>query len=313
MNLLVFHLFVFFAIRVSAVPVPWIHEGSGNEIHVDVPSEYQGHGLEQVPIHAYQNVYLTNDTTTRYGYFLGRPVRRVFSGKIGEFFQSLVGRLIGRMPPLLHWAILITSQPPPTKHQDFDYSGEIDPTQAIGERFPAPDTGLVVELRHDAKTDMTSLNLKNWTHYQWRPESAMYLGPINKTDTEVITIGRVYLRYLLQGGFNDYRRNCQHFTAWYIQALWPDAPVPGPRVDQLFGKLLWWGVDWKKTKTWMLGKIYGEEVEELDSDLEFVKLEDLLAADRPASVEDNAGRLAAKNEASVGGMEKRYVRSRKIQ
>jgi hypothetical protein len=310
MNLLTFHLFIIFVLRVSAVPVPWIHEGSGDEIHVDVPSEYQGHDLERVPIHAYQNVYLTNDTTTRYGYFLGRPVRRIFRGKVGEFFQSLVGGLIGRVPPLLHWAILITSQPPPIEGQYIDYSAETDTSRAIGEQFPAPDRGLVVELRHDSKTGITSLNLKNWTHYQWRPERAMYLGPINKTDTELVTVGRVYLRHLLQGGFNDWRRNCQHLTAWYIQALWPDAPVPGPRVDQLFGKLLWWGVDWKKTKAWMLAKIRGEDVEELDSGLEFVKLEDLLAADHPTSVKDNAGRMSsAGHEASGGGVEKRYVRA----
>jgi hypothetical protein len=211
------------------------------------------------------------------------------------------------MPPLLHWAILITHQPPPIADQDPDYSAELDTSPAIGEGFPAPDTGLVVELRHEAKNDITSLDLKNWIHYEWRPERAMYLGPINKTDIELITIGRVYLRHLLQGGFNDYRRNCQHFTGWYIQALWPDAPVPGPRVDQLFGKLLWWGVDWKKTKAWMLGKIRGEDPEELDSDLEFVKLDDLLAADRPTSVKDNAGGVWLPG--TGGGVEKRYVRA----
>jgi hypothetical protein len=182
---------------------------------------------------------------------------------------------------------------------------EIDSNWGIGKRFPAPYTGLVVELRHDSKTDFTSLNLKNWTPYQ-----AMYLGRVNKPDTELITIGRVYLRQLLRGGFNGYRRNCQHWTSWYTQAIWPEAPVPGPRVDQLFGKLLWWGVDWKKTRVWMWGKIRGEEVEELDSDLEFVKLDDLLAADHPTSAKDNAARLVAGVEKDVGGgVEKRYVRA----
>jgi hypothetical protein len=276
----------------SAPPfLEYVKEANGETIQIGMPNKYDGLALENVPISQDDNVILTNHTRVRHGYFLGRPVRRIFGGKLGEYFQAFVGGIIGHFPPLLHWAVVVTDELPQTKLDD--------PTLDIGKDLLRPDTGLVIELRHDAKTDIVSLNLKNWTTYSWHPKKAMYLGSVNKTDTELITVGCIYIHEIIHGKFHGFRRNCQHFTSWYIQAIWPKAPVPGPRVDQLLGKMLWWPVNWGKTRRWMWAKVRGrflsrhgeEDVEELDSDTKSMTVEDLLAT-HPMSVRENATYLA---------------------
>jgi len=280
----------------SAAPLGEVQEAAGEKVQNPTPDEYHGLSLEQIPVTQHDNVYLANDTRVRYGYFLGRPVRRFFKGKVGEVFQSVVGGVLERFPPLLHWAVLITDELPATENDH--------PTSDIGDKLSSPSTGLVIELRHDAITDIVSLNLKNWTTYQWRPERLIYLGPVNRTNAELITIGQIYIREILRGGrFHTFRRNCQHFTTWYIHAIWPDVPLPGPRVDQLFSKLAWWPVNWGKTGTWMWAKFTRlfngrKDTEEVDAATKFIKVEDLLAPD-PTSVKDNPTTLAGQ-EASSG-------------
>jgi len=273
----------------SAVPLEKVQEAEGEKIQTSAPDKYHNLALEQISITRHDNVYLRNDTKIRHGYFIGRPVRRFFKGKVGGVFQSIVGSILERFPPLLHWAILIADELPATENDD--------PTLDMGHKLSSPSTGLVIELRHNAITDIVSLNLKNWTAYQWRPKQLIYLGPVNRTDAELVTIGQIYIREILRGGsFHTFRRNCQHFTTWYIQAIWPDAPLPGPRVDQIFGKLVWWPVNWGKTGTWMWGKFTGlfsgqKDMEEVDAAAKFIKVEDLLAPD-PTSAKDNATLLA---------------------
>jgi len=275
----------------SAVPLGEVQEAAGEKIQGPTPDKYRGLALEQIPVTHHDNVYLATDTRVRYGYFLGRPVRRFFKGKVGDAFQSVVGGVLERFPPLLHWAVLITDELPATENGH--------PTSDIGDKLSSPSTGLVIELRHDTTSHIVSLNLKNWTTYQWRPKQLVYLGPVNRTDAELVTIGQIYIREILRGeSFHAFRRNCQHFITWYIHAIWPDVPLPGPRVDQLFGKLVWWPVNWGKTGTWMWAKFTRlfngqKDTEEVDAATKFIKVADLLVPD-PTSVKDNPTTLAKK-------------------
>ena len=67
-----------------------------------------------------------------------------------------------------------------------------------------------------------------------------FLGTVNRTDQELVGI------QIAREGFHNFYRNCEHFTTWYIQALWPDISL-ATRGDQLLGKLVWWFKDRKKT------------------------------------------------------------------
>lgn len=118
-----------------------------------------------------------------------------------------------------------------------------------------------------------------------------YLGTLNKTDEELIMIGRAYMQHIGKEGFHNFYRNCQHFTTWYSKALWPKVTLT-QRADQIFGKALWWLKDVKKTAKWGLNKIGGwlgfpvARTEEVDSAAEFVKLEDVLNGQKNASTTD---------------------------
>jgi hypothetical protein len=98
---------------------------------------------------------------------------------------------------------------------------------------------------------------------------------LNRTDDELIAIGRALIKEIGLDGFYNVYRNCQHFTTWYIKELWPERPSISARANQLLGKLLCWPRDWKKTVKWGTNKIKGwiglkvENMEELDSKTHF--------------------------------------------
>lgn len=264
----------------SCTPMPFSF-GNGprrrnNLSTIAVPELYQNLALEDIPTTVGEGVVLSNRIRTRYGYFFGRPVTRIarfLNSPVGKFLRPVVGRFLDDTQSILHWGIL-TSEEPPYNSTRKHIRG--------GTWVPRPDTGMIFELRNSANTGLIYLDVKNWETYSDRPEKVEFLGVHNRTDEELITIGRTYIQHVGREGFHNFYRNCQVFTTWYTKALWPKVPV-SKRADQLFGKLLWWFKDWKKTAKWGVGKLkffFGfraHKVEEPDSAAEFVKVEELLS------------------------------------
>jgi len=158
-----------------------------------------------------------------------------------------------------------------------------------GKNVPRPETGTVFELRNSGNTGLVYLDVTKWQNYKIRAEKVKYLGTLNKSDIELVNIGRAYIKEVGREGFHNFYRNCQVFTSWYSQALWPRTQL-GTRADQLFGKMLWWFKDWKKTVKcgWdkfvnLLG--FKKPVEEVDEEAEFVPPEVLLQESREKAEE----------------------------
>jgi hypothetical protein len=246
--------------------------------------------VAEIPTIIDEGVVLSNHTDhIRYGYFIGRPVDRMFRGPVANFLKhTFLAKAMAHIPPLLHWGILISDEPP----LEYSVTGTLP---HAGSMVPRPDFGTIFELRNSVTTGLVSLDVKNWTSYPYRQDKVKFLGPLNKTDYELITIGRAYIKQVGKEGFHNFYRNCQHFTAWYIQSLWPKVGST-TRADQLLGKLLWWFRDWRRTARWGADKVKWwtgfkvSKTEEVDSSAEFVELEELLRQD------SRAGHSDVKNE-----------------
>jgi hypothetical protein len=255
----------------SCTPIPFSSgDKPGTRPFIPVPQLYRSLPLQEIPTNIAENVILTNEEgRARYGYFINRPVARLFRGVLGRFLLKFMTKILSSMPPLLHWAILISDEPPDTV---------ANPSQENLIKVPSPKTGLVFELRNSMQTGLIYLDVQNWTSYMHRAEEAKYLGTLNRTDDGLMAIGRALIKEIGRDGFHNVYRNCQHFTTWYIKELWPDIPSVSARADQLLGKLLWWPRDWKKTVKWGTNKIKGwiglnvENMEELDSKTHFAGL-----------------------------------------
>ena len=243
---------------------------------IAVPDLYENLALEDIPTTVGDDVVLSNRIRTRYGYFFGRPVTRVtrlLNHPVGKFLRPVFGRFIADVPSILHWGILTSDERPYNSTRKLPRGGTW---------VPRPDTGMIFELRNSANTGLIYLDVKNWETYSYRPEKVKFLGVHNRTDEDLITIGRTYIQHVGREGFHNFYRNCQVFTTWYTKALWPKVPV-SKRADQLFGKLLWWFKDWKKTAKWGVEKVksfFGfraDNVEAPDSAVAFVAVEELLS------------------------------------
>ena len=232
--------------------------------------------IEEVPTTIAPDVRLSNKTRTRYGYSFGRPVSRVerlLDTRVGSLFRPLLKKIMGEFPEILHWGLLVSTFPP------FDKRGNM---ANAGKWVPSPKDGIIFELRNSGNNNLVYLDIKNWTSYQDAPPKVKYHGRLNKTDMELMNMGEAYIKQVGIKGFNNYYRNCQVFTSWFVKALWPKVPT-AKRFDQLFGKALWWFKDWKKTAKWGTDKLKGflgfrvDNVEEVDSEAEFVPVEELLS------------------------------------
>ena len=271
-------LFYTLSIVATGSPVPFSGAQKPDKgPKISVPKVYPKLHVDQIPTTFAPDAVLTRGPRargTRYGYFVSRPVSRLFRNPFSRFLLTLIRNYIQRAPPLLHWALLISDEPP------LDKEGKLLPPS--GTQVPCPTTGLIFELRNSARTGLLYLDVKNWTTYtSTRPDKLQYLGSLNKTDDELITIGRAYIRHVGLKGFSAFYRNCQHFTTWYIKALWPETKA-ATRIDQVLGKAAWWIKDWRRSLNWELNKIRGRlgyqerKLEPVDSAVDFVDLERLL-------------------------------------
>lgn len=265
--------------NVLGIPVPFSDGRSNHHLEnerIQQPRLYRNMTLQEVPTKVAANIFLTNYSSMRYGYHMGRPVDRLFRHPVAKFLKPMIANLMTDMHFLQHWGVLISTEPP----FGFNTTGLLPEP---GSKVPSPEKGLIYELRNSVNTSLVYLDLKNWTTYSWRYPHMRYLGTLNKTDEELIMIGRAYIQHVGKEGFHNFYRNCQHFTTWYSKALWPNVTLTH-RADQLFGKALWWLRDMKKTTKWGLNKVkgwFGFEIphyEALDSAAEFVKLEDVLTS-----------------------------------
>jgi hypothetical protein len=263
--------------NVRCIPLPLSDERPSRdqqEKRIQQQQLYQNMTLQEVPTKVAEDAFLTNYTSTRYGYHMGRPVDRLFRHPVTRVLKPVLANIMSDMPSIQHWGILISTEPP------FPFNT----THVLpepGSKVPSPKTGLIYELRNSVNTGLVYLDLKNWTTYSWHYSEMRYLGTLNKTDEELITLGRAYIQHIGKEGFHNFYRNCQHFTTWYSKALWPEVTLT-QRADQLFGKALWWIRDMKKTREWGWNKVKGwfglsvATLEAVDSAAEFVKLEDVL-------------------------------------
>ena len=273
-------LALLFALTIVATCMPFPFSGAQKPDKgpkISVPVVYPKLHVNQIPTTFAPDVVLTHcPGKTRYGYFVGRPVARLFRNPFSRYLLTVFRNYIQKAPPVLHWAILVSEEPP------LDKDGKILPPS--GTKVPCPNTGLILELRNSARTGLLYLDVKNWTTYvSTRQDKLEYLGTLTKTDDELITIGRAYIRQVGLEGFSAFYRNCQHFTTWYMKALWPETK-PATRIDQVLGKAVWWTKDWRRTLTSALNKIRGwlgyeeQNLEPpLDSAVDFVEVERLLA------------------------------------
>jgi hypothetical protein len=261
-----------------------------NSSRIPVTELYVRLPLEDIPTTIDEDVILSNSTSIRYGYLMGRPVTRVLANPLGKFLQPILGRFLSDIPSILHWGILISKEPPVS----YNITGKLP---RIGTRVARPETGLIFELRNSANTGLIYLDVKNWTTYIYRQDKVKYQGILNQTDEQLITLGRAYIQHVGREGFHNFYRNCQIFTTWYIKALWPKASI-STRADQLLGKMLWWFKDWKKTFKWTADKVKGwlgfrvNNVEEIDSSAEFVDVPDLVDERSGSEPDNNIGENA---------------------
>ena len=267
-----------FVTYTSCTPLPFPKKGRRlwNSTKIRVQELYRQLSLDDIPTTVEDDVVLSNLTETRYGYLMGRPVTRILRHPVAKALKPVLDWMWSEIPPLLHWGILISKEPP------YNITSESD-LPRIGKKVPRPETGVIFELRNSANTGLIYLDVKNWTSYEYRQEKVKFEGTLNKSDDELITIGRAYIQHVGKEGFHDLYRNCQIFTDWYVKALWPKAP-PTTRADQLLGKLAWWFKDWNKTFIWCAEKIKGwlgfrrDKAKAVDSSIEFVELERLLSS-----------------------------------
>src|SRR5579862_4677155 len=234
---------------------------------------YSSVPLNNIPTTVADDVVLFNRTDTRYGYFIGRPVERIIRNPIVKKLKPLISAVLGSTPPLMHWGVLISKEPPVQDLSQLPKSGDL-----VVQR---PVNGTVFELRNSGNTGLVYLDVKNWPTYVYRLDTVKYLGTLNKTDEELLYIGRVFIRHIGQHGFHNFFRNCQVFATWFSKEIWPDAFL-ATRADQFAGKCLWWWVDPKKTLR--VGKkklleLFGyetNEIEDLDIRNQFKPVKELV-------------------------------------
>jgi len=228
--------------------------------------------IDDVPTLIANDVIISNDTTPRlrYGYFVGRPVARFLKPQIVKYVPPAAMKAVLKMPPFLHWAVLVSEEPPISK------DGYLADKQT---EVTAPATGLILEMRNHMADGKIYLEVQNWQSYKYRTPKVKFLGPLNYTDAQLLFIGRAYVQLIAREGFHTFYRNCQHFTTWYIKALWGADICTATRGDQLLCKLLWWFKDWNETAIWGANKVRGwlgyqvGVLEELDAITEFVGLD----------------------------------------
>ena len=279
-------LWTCFLVYVSCTPTPSSGGTKPGKARISQKVLYRNMSLEDVPTEIRPGIILSNHTNhLRYGYFIGRPVDRMFRGPLGSWVKkTFFIHIVAKIPFLLHWAIVISEEPP----LQFTATGELPRGGSI---VFHPDDGLIYELCNNQTTHLISLVVRSWATYPYRQGYVKYLGSLNRTDSELVTIGRAYIRHVGQGEFHPFYRNCQHFTTWYSKELWPKSTT-STRADQLFGKLLWWFRDWKKTARWAGEKISqwtGHKVtqtEEVDSSAKFVGVHELTSCDWKCAEDD---------------------------
>jgi hypothetical protein len=258
----------------SCSPLPF-SDGTKPGSRIPVRNLYNTISIEDVPTTVAPNVILTDANVTRYGYFIGRPVERIFKLPLGKILQPIVGGILTTMPPFLHWGLLFSTEPP----QEYLETGVLPHS---GKKVRRPNGGLILELRNSVNTGLIYLDIKNWTNYSYRENKVRYLGSIHQTDEELITIGRAYIQQIGRGGFHNFYRNCQHFTSWYAKALWPQVSL-SQRADEIMGKLLWWFRDWRKTAEYGSNKVIAwfgfpvKHLEGVDASTKFVDVHELLS------------------------------------
>ena len=242
---------------------------------IDVPDLYAMLPLEDIPTTFEAGMVLTRSNETRYGYQFGRPLDamlRILKSPARIVLKPLFGKLVKNPAPFDHWGLLFSSEPP------FNGTNII---KQVGRMVPRPENGTVFELRNSINTGLVYLDVKRWENYTpHRPERVKFLGTLNRTDIELVNIGRAYIQHVGREGFHNFYRNCQIFTHWYAQALWPQPQLP-TRMDQLFGKFVWWFKDWMKTARWAWKKVvnflgFSNNEPEVDSSAAFVPVEQLL-------------------------------------
>jgi hypothetical protein len=254
----------------SALGLPSPFQSDGKS-YISVPDLYEGLRLDEVPTTFEDGLVLSRSNETRYGYHFARPVDsliRVMNGPLKFIMLPIFGKMINTTISFQHWGLLVSDEPP------------VNGTAEPGTVIPAPTNGTVFEPRNSGNTGLLYLDVKNWSKYWWRPKMVRYLGPLDRTDVELVNIGRAYIQHMGREGFHNIYRNCQIFTTWYSEALWPQPALPR-RVDQMCGKFWWWFKDWESTLKYMWkksGNILGanNELRELDSSIEFVPLKELV-------------------------------------
>jgi hypothetical protein len=258
---------------------------------IDVPDLYSILPLEDVPTTFEEGIVLNRSNETRHVYQFGRPPEgliKALNSPFGLVLKPLFGKVINDTTTFHHWGILISSEEP---------FNRTNITLQVGHMVRSPETGTVYELRNSDNTGLVYLDVKKWETYIYRASKVKFLGTLNRSDIELVNIGRAYIQHVGREGFNNFYRNCQIFTAWFEQALWPRPPL-STRADQLLGKFIWWFRDWKKTAKWGWGKVtnllgISSHVEEVDSSADFVPVDELLewydGANGPDQGDNNAG------------------------
>jgi hypothetical protein len=245
----------------------------GEDSKIPVSELYNSVALKDIPTTVADEVVLFNRTELRYGYLIGRPVERVINNPVIMTLKPLISAVLGHIPELMHWGVVISKDAPNDDPENLPASG----TDVL-----QPVNGTVFELRNSGNTHLVYLDVKDWPNYVYRLDTVRYLGTTNKTDEELISIGRLYIQQIGREGFHNFYRNCQVFSTWFAKALWPEAPLTR-RADQAAGKFLWWWYDPKKTFRVGKKKILDwlgyemNEIENLDIRSKFVPVEDLMA------------------------------------
>jgi hypothetical protein len=263
-----------FTLLVCGIPTPSAFHEADNSSYIPVPVLYQSLSLSDIPTTFEDGMVLSRSNETRWGYQFARPpdkLLRALKTPLGFILGPLFGKWLNETQSLHHWGILVSTEPP------YNRTGL---GLRTGKMVPRPETGTVFELRNSDNTGLVYLDIKRWQNYKIRVNKLKYLGPLNKSDMELVNIGRAYIKQVGREGFHNFYRNCQVFTTWYSKALWPEVSL-GARADQLFGKMLWWFKDWKKTirsgrdhVVNFLG--FKKPVEEVDEEVEFIPVDVLL-------------------------------------
>ena len=258
----------------STLHLPTRFLEADERFNIAVPDLYEALALEDIPTTFEAGIVLVRSNETRYGYQFGRPpdtMLRILKSPAKIVLKPLFGKVLNNSAPFHHWGLLFSFEPP---------SNRTNSTEEVGHIVPRPENGIVFELRNSANTGLIYLDVKRWENYTYRPEMVKFLGTLNRTDIELVNIGRAYIQHVGRKGFHDFYRNCQIFTQWYASALWVQPQLP-TRMDQLLGKFIWWFKDWSMTARWVWKKVinflgFSNNGPEVDSSAAFVPVDQLV-------------------------------------